>query len=54
MGLKMKNVNIMGIHQFLGEDSHRKSNIYGELPKKWLGQFAEGLAKNREESVYFF
>ena len=50
----MKNIDIMGIHQFLGEGSHRKSNIYGELPKKWLGQFAEGLAKNREEGVYFF
>ena len=33
MGLKMKNVNIMGVHQFLGEGSH-KNNIYEELPKK--------------------
>ena len=33
MGLKMKNVNIMGFHQFLGEGVH-KFNIYGELPKK--------------------
>ena len=29
----MKNVNIMGIHQFLGEGS-KKAIIYGELPKK--------------------
>ena len=44
----MKNVNIMGSHQFLGEGGVKKSNIYGELPKKGLGQFAEGLAKNKE------
>ena len=25
MGLKMKNVNIMGVHQFLGERGHRKT-----------------------------
>ena len=47
----MKNVNIMRIHQFLGEGGQKKNNIYGELPKKGLGQFAEGLAKNKEESV---
>ena len=34
MGLKMKNVNIMGVHQFLGEGCHKKNHIYGELPKK--------------------
>ena len=34
MGLKMKNVDIMGYHQFLGEGDHTKNNIYGELPKK--------------------
>ena len=44
----MKNVNIMGIHQFLGQgEGQKKNNIYGELPKKGLGQFAEGLAKKR-------
>ena len=38
MGLKMKNVNIMGVHQFLGEGGHKqKNNIYGELPKKGFG-----------------
>ena len=51
-GLKMKNVNIMGVHQFLAEGAHKKNNIYGELPKKGLGQFAEGLVKNREEGVH--
>ena len=46
----MKNVNIMGIHQFLGEGDQK--NIYmGNCLKKGLGQFAEGLAKNKEESV---
>ena len=34
MGLKIKNVNIMGVHQFLGKDGSQKNNIYGELPKK--------------------
>ena len=29
----MKNVNIIGVHQFLGEGV-TKNNIYGELPKK--------------------
>ena len=39
----MKNVDIMGVHQFLGEGGHKKkNNIYGELLKK------RGLAKNRE------
>ena len=48
-GLKMNNVNIMGVYQFLGEGGSKKNNIYGELPKKGLRQFAEGLAKNKEE-----
>ena len=26
MGLKMKNVNIMGVQQFLGEGGHEKSD----------------------------
>ena len=36
MGLKMKNVNILGVHQFLGEEGggSQKNNIYGKLPKK--------------------
>ena len=47
MGLKMKNVNIMGFLQFLVEGGHKK--IYmGNCLKRGLGQFAGGLAKNRE------
>ena len=50
MGLKMKNVNIMGFHQFLGEGGHKKQYIYiyiyiyiyEELPKKG------SVAKNRK------
>ena len=30
----MKNVNIMGIHQFSGKGGVTKNNIYEELPKK--------------------
>ena len=52
MGLKMKNVNIMGVHQFLGEgEGGQKNNIYGELAKKGFRQFSEGLAKNKKKSV---
>ena len=49
MGLKMKNVNIMGVYQFLGEGGGHKKYIYGELPKKggtWT--ICWGLTKNRE------
>ena len=43
MGLKVKNVNIMGVHQFLGEGGGgTKKNIYEELPKKG------DLTKNRK------
>ena len=48
MGLKIKNFNIMGVHQFLVEGSHKKQYI-GELPKIGLGRFAWGLAKKRED-----
>ena len=42
----------MGVHQFLGEGGHKKI-IYGELPEKGgHGQFAGGLAKNKEEGVF--
>ena len=30
----MKNVNIMGVHQFLGEVGSQKNNIYVEFPEK--------------------
>ena len=29
----------------------KKNNVSGELPKKGLGKFAEGMAKYKEESV---
>ena len=49
----MKNVYIMGVRQFLGEEGHKKRiYIYGEQPEKGLGQFAEGLAKNKEEGAF--
>ena len=42
----MKNANIVGVHQFLGEGGHKNRIIYGELPKK--GDLDK---KNREEGV---
>ena len=51
MRLKMKNVNIMEVHRYLGDGGTTRNNIYGELAKKGrLGQFAIGLAKNRERA----
>ena len=40
----MKNVNIMGVHQFLGGGGGvTKNNLYGELPKKGgLAQIGRG------------
>ena len=40
----MKNVNFMGVHQFLGEGVHKE--LYGELPKKGTWQ------KNRKDGVF--
>ena len=47
MGLKMKNANIMGVHQFLGERGHKKTKYMGNQKKGGLGQFAEGLGKKQ-------
>ena len=44
----MKNVDIMGVHQYLGEGDHRKTIYIGGCLRRGLGQFAEGLVKNRE------
>ena len=54
MGLKMKNVNILGVHQFLVEEGRvTKNNIYGELPKKGsLDNFQGPWQKNREDGVF--
>ena len=40
----MKNVNIMGVYQFLGGRA-QKNNIYGELPKKGAWTICRGLCK---------
>ena len=52
MGLKMKNFNIMRVHQVLGEGSHKKTIYRGNYLKGGLGQFAGGLGKKREEGVF--
>ena len=44
----MKNVNIVGVHQFLGERGHKKIMHMRNCLKRGLGQFAGGLAKNRK------
>ena len=44
----MKNVNIMGVHQFLVEGSHKEIIYMGNCLKKRLGQFAGDLVKNKE------
>ena len=40
MGLKIKNVNIMGVHQFLVEGGHKEIIYMGKRLKRGLGQFA--------------
>ena len=52
MELKMKNFNNMEVHQFLGEGSHKKTICRGNCLKRGLGQYAVGLAKKREETVF--
>ena len=49
MGLKMKNLNIMGVHQFLVEGAHKEIIYMGNCLKRRFGQFEEGLVKNRED-----
>ena len=48
MGSKMKNFNIMGVYQSLGEGGHKKQYIGGNCLKRGLGQFAGGLSKKGE------
>ena len=38
MRLKMKNVNIMGVHQFLGERGHKKTIYMGDCLKSGAWQ----------------
>ena len=44
----MKNVNIMGVYQFLVERGHKEIIYMRDCLKEGLGQFAGGLVKNRE------
>ena len=48
----MKNFNIMGVHQFLGEGGHKKTMHRGNFLKIWPGQFAGGLAKKSEDGGF--
>ena len=53
MGLKMKNVNIIGVHQFLGERGQKKNKISEELPKKGgFDNFQSAWQKNRVQGVF--
>ena len=48
MGLKMKNVNVMGVHQFFrGGGSLKTIYMANCLKGVGLGQFAGGLTKKR-------
>ena len=45
MGLKMKNISIMGVDQSLGEGGGTKNNTYRELPKNGCLDNLQGLGK---------
>ena len=45
MELKMKNISILGVHQFLGEGGGTKNNTYRELPKNGCLDNLQGLGK---------
>ena len=48
----MKNVDIMGVQQFLGEGVTKKQLYMGNCLKKGTWTICRGLAKNREEGVF--
>ena len=53
MGLKIKNVNIMGVHQFLGEGGHKKTIYMGNCLKRGSWTICGGFAKkNRKKGVF--
>ena len=52
MGSKMKKFNVMGVHQFLGEEGSQKTIYRGNWLKRRLRQFAGDLVKKREEGVF--
>ena len=54
MGLKMKNINIMGFHQFLGEGSHKKTICMGNCLKRGAWPICREICKNRVEGVAVF
>ena len=41
----MKNFNIMGVHQFLGEGGHKKTMYRGNVLKKMARTICRGLGK---------
>ena len=52
----MKNVNIMGVHQFLGEGDHKKTLYMGNCLKRGLDNVEKawqkiGMVLLREEGV---
>ena len=49
----MKNFNIMAVHQFSGEEGHKKQDIGGICLKRELEQFAGGLTKKRGGGLIF-
>ena len=46
-GLKMKNFNIMGVHQFLGEGESKKTIYMGNCLKRGLGNLQKAWQKIR-------
>ena len=48
----MKNLNIKGVHQFLGEGNHKKTIYTRNCLKRGPGRFAGGFSKKREEGVF--
>ena len=55
MGLKMKNVNIMGFYQVLVEGCHKKIYIYmyGKLPQKRDLDNLQGALQKIMRRVFF-
>ena len=52
MGLKMKNINIKGVHQFFGEGRQKKTIYMGNCLKRGAWTICRRLSKNREEGVF--
>ena len=48
----MKNFNNMEVHQFLGEESHKKNNIQGELLKKGAWTIRSRLGKKEGRDCF--